>query len=71
MLIFAGSELIGRVTGLHHPSAAALIFTSVFATWNTGLMTWARQRRSSANRFGEPGPMLPYVGLDRPADSAD
>ena len=52
-------------------AAYVLIFTSVFTAWNTGLVTWARQRRGSANRFGEPGPMLPYAGLDRPAESAD
>ena len=71
LLIFAGSALIGRVAGLHHRAAYVLIFTSVFTAWNTGLVTWARQRRGSANRFGEPGPMLPYAGLDRPAESTD
>ncbi|MHB1434347.1 MAG: hypothetical protein ACYCVZ_19795 [Streptosporangiaceae bacterium] len=71
LLIFAGSALIGQVTGLHHRAGAVLIFTSVFAAWNTGLVTWARQRRSSADRSGKPGPMLPYVGLEHPAGSAD
>lgn len=71
LLIFAGSALIGRVAGLHHRAAYVLIFTSVFTAWNTGLVTWARQRRGSANQFGEPGPMRPYAGLDRPAESAD
>lgn len=67
LLAFAGYWLVNRVGGFHIGLGSMIGQVSGSALGIAAGGTWARQRRlhrlSSQQRYGEPGPMLPYVGL--------
>jgi hypothetical protein len=67
--------LIDRLMAPHTgPGPSQILTISVIAAWITLGQTWMRRlqlnRCGSQQRFSEPGPMLPYVGLT-PASDAD
>jgi hypothetical protein len=66
LLLFLGVMVLRQVAVLHAGLSFLIIRVSIGAVSATAAGTWERQRRlrrrSSRQRYSEPGPMLPYDG---------
>jgi hypothetical protein len=66
-LLLLADVLTSWVGGRHLGLGSMIVQVSVSAVSASAGLTWARQRRlhrcGSQQRYSEPGPMLPYVGL--------
>ncbi len=67
LLLMLGGVIINRIAPDREGLGRTIVRVSLVTVSVTLGGTWARQRRlrrGSRQRYGEPGPMLPYAGLN-------
>jgi hypothetical protein len=74
LITMLGITLIDRLRAPHTgPGQSQVLTISLIAAWSALGQTWMRQRQlnrcGSQQRYSDPGPMLPYVGLTPTSDS--